>query len=86
VPTRCGRSWQDGCTSGVSHYRGRLRHCVASGVSCNVEAVRDWSVKPVEAETVGELVIQVNDGSQESERFQRLDEEAEQRLKTSQRK
>ena len=56
--------------------------CVASGVSCNVEAVRDWSVKPVEAETVGELVIQVNERlARISERFQRLDEEAEQRVK-----
>jgi hypothetical protein len=53
-----------------------------SGVSCNAEAVWDWSIKPVEAETVGELVIQVNEQlARISERFQRLDEDADQKVK-----
>jgi len=55
--------------------------CIATGISCNVEAVRDWSIKPVEAEAVGDLVIQVNERlARISERFQRLDEDAKQKV------
>jgi hypothetical protein len=56
---------------------GALSACA----SCNVEVVRDWSITPVEAETVSELVTQVNEQlARISERFQRLDEDADQKV------